>query len=377
MHLMVTEASNRRDFLTGCLTGLGSAFALWVAYSYTLAKNNGDGRLYSGIITNEQKGGVWSSDLSGGTVRIEELSSRAHEIVAIENRQLVLVVSRRHGNFLQLRKEGSLKMVSETLNPKGVFFCGHAYYDAPSDTVYTGETYPDLQQGGIGRYKIVGQQLVRMGNQLLERGNPHQLYFGKSTWVAHGGVITSPDGAGKKLNLGKLKSKIIYSARLSKALSLPQENGWMSLRHFSCHPQSLNIVAVGGQDYNPDPLTRENSPMYVWSYGAFSQLSIPVGVETGGHIGSVCFDTTGDFLAFSCPKKNKILVFKYTPTAASYRFYDLWNWRDVCGLARGHEKGIFYVTTGTGRLLRLDAGKKTNSEVRSFNFSFDNHLLST
>jgi len=337
-------------------------------------------RLYSGAIDKNGKSILWSALTDGSNAVTVELESRAHEIVAVGEKAIV-VIARRHGSYLQLRHSESLELIQTVTSPKGVYFCGHGAYDKNSQTLWVAEKHDGASTAGLGQYQISKGVIARVGTTEIKGGNPHQIAYREGRfWVAQGGVETSAS-TGKKLNLGNIDSDLIFKPHSKKKSGWGntniQSNPWLSLRHFDIHPTNKDVVAIGGQDYHPNQLVREAAPLFLVNGNKTQRLQLPLGVETNGYVGSVCFDSSGKYLAVSCPKSGKLLLFQDRHDANFY-FVSALSAHDVCGLAAGRRKGEFYATTGTGSLLELNAVEASSRVVfASGHLSFDNHLLQT
>ena len=373
----------RRSFLTKL-----AALAGTLGFRGDSKETNAPQKLYTGIIDQNGKARLWACQISGPSskplvqMQTVALPSRAHEIVPMG--KTVAVISRRHGDYMEVRDKKSLRLLQSLAPPKGSYFCGHATFQASTSTLFATE-WSKSNEGGtgkIGAYTFANHGLKRVASIATSSNGPHAVVSSvDQIYLANGGVKTSPGSGPAKLNLGSIDSSILVSPSTDIAgkpnfsqLAKPSKyNGWLSLRHLDVHPSQPSIIACGGQDYHPHAF--DPALFFICEAGQLKRLKVPLGTKTRGYVGSVCFDVSGEFIAFSCPKVSRVFVFQRSKPA--YRLAHTFRSTDICGLCKGPSRGEFYATTGTGMLLSFNAQTKTQKLLAKYDFSFDNHLTAS
>jgi len=318
--------------------------------------------------------GLIRADQSG-IKQVTPLPGRAHEVLIHPNKKQLLVVARRPGNWCLVIDIASNQLVQTITTDNDSHLYGHAVFDHSGRFLITTENQIETGKGLI---------VIRDSHNDYEISKtfpsygigPHQLKLmpnGNTVVVANGGIHTHPDHGREKLNLSTMRPNLSYitlnTGMLSEQVALPNSLHQLSMRHLDVNAKGDVAIAMQYQGDTTDhvPLVashRQGKPLGI--------LEIPHDevITMRGYCGSVCFDTSGQYLAVSAPRGNRIIFFDF----AEKRYLGKRRVPDGCGLASS-AVGTFEISSGRGKLYQHTLGQhaKTAPSVND-KINFDNHL---
>jgi len=310
-------------------------------------------------------------DDNNQVIRKIQLPGRAHGLSQSTNGQLV-VSSRRPGTWLLLLAHATDQATWLQL-PQHRRLAGHTCFSRDNKTFYSAENDFEGKQGVIGVWDTdTGLRLTEWASHGI---GPHQIKLsanGKNLWVANGGILTHPDQGREKLNLETMAPNV-SNLRLTDGMLLDQyqlQESQLSLRHIDVNRH--NQVAVAGQYQGPE-YQRKQLMAYIKD-GSITVLPCNTEVKNDlcNYLGSVVFDHSGEWLAASSPRGNRVIIWHL---ALHHTHYHTLTISDVCGLRATAQAGQFIISTGLGSLYQYCA--ITNDLVglaENTHLAWDNHL---
>ena len=194
--------------------------------------------------------------------------------------------------------------------------------------------------------------------------------------VANGGIRTQ---GREKINIDTMRPNLAYielpTGRLLEKVELEPRFHQCSIRHIACNQQGQVLVAM---QFEGDRSVL--APLIALHHRgqALRLLSMPKHLHSklNHYTGSACVDNSGRYAAVSAPRGNRIVCFDLDSEICLGSV----TVSDGCGLAPSGDKGGFFVSSGRGRLYRIDAKslKKTRLDTRlTKDVRWDNHLSVT
>ncbi|TDK51579.1 DUF1513 domain-containing protein [Antarcticimicrobium luteum] len=355
--------TSRRGFLAGILaTGLAPS-ATWAdagAPDYLSAGQGADGShaLFG---------------LSGdGAIRFRHpLPGRGHAAAAHPHRAQAVGFARRPGTFAFVLDCVTGQTVAEFTAPPGRHFYGHGVLSRDGARLYTPENDYDNAAGVIGVWDAAAGYR-RLGEFASAGVGPHDIRLmpdGVTLVVANGGIETHPDSGRAKLNIPLMQPSLVYltlEGEVLEAVALEPALHMNSIRHLDLRGDGLVGFAMqwqGGQGDLPPVLGTHRRG------GAPHLLGAAAGIadQMNGYGGSVAFSGDGTLLAVSSPRGGRVQAYDVETGELAQNL----TMEDVCGL--GAAPGGFIASSGTGTLVRLEAGgiiPIDRAPVR-----WDNHLV--
>ncbi|PID42800.1 MAG: hypothetical protein CSA52_00870 [Gammaproteobacteria bacterium] len=309
----------------------------------------------------------------GQVVCRHPLPGRAHQIVRWPARPWVLVVSRRPGTTADIVNYQTQALVRRIECSPGYHLYGHAQVTADGRYLFTTEKSPSHENGRMV-IRDAGHDCKIVREYSTAGIGPHELRLSadqRTMLVANGGIKTE---GRKKVNLDTMRPSLAYidirNGELLEQLFLPDEYHQSSIRHLDISANGQAIIAMQYQG-NPG----DSVPLVALHRRdeAMQPLTIPTAINgrLRQYCGSVCFDSTGDFVAVSAPRGNMILLWDIRKR----RFQGAIKVRDGCGVAKTGEAGEFLVSSGAGSLYLLNSLDMTRTPIPAeFPVSWDNHL---
>lgn len=307
--------------------------------------------------------GVVEARMHGGAVR-----PGAAELV---------IVARRPGSFMLVIDARNGAVLQTIAAIEGRMFFGHAVFSADGRWLYTTEAAYEAGAGLVGVYDA-GRGYKRVAEWATGGIGPHELIVapdGRSLWVANGGVDTHPDSGRAVLNEGAIQSSLVridLDGRTMAKHELPVELASLSIRHIAARPDGS--VVFGCQDQGDVaaglPLVgvaRGNGTCDVTAAGD------DVWPLLNGYVGSVALDASGELLAATSPRGNRVLFQLIADQQKSWLF----PLADVCGVAAQGEPRRFLLTSGNGDLVDVgieDAGPRVIAQSQHAR-RWDNHII--
>lgn len=302
------------------------------------------------------------------------LPSRAHQVIKHPKKSWVLVVARRPGQYLLVVDLTTGKLVKQLDVIQGQDFCGHMQISQNGCYLYTTENTTLTSQGLVVVRDIHKQ--FRPVQQFSSGGiGPHQLKLstdGNTMVVANGGIHTLDR---VKLNLKSMQSNLSYidlkTQKVTEQVGLPQQqHAQLSIRHIDVNNSDKTLIAMQYQGEMTDkvPLVaihKRGQPLQF--------LTIPdqVFYQLKQYCGSACFDRSGNTVAVSAPKGDKILFWDL----AKNRFLGSAKVRDGCGIAQDVTNTSFVVSSGRGKVYKIPANTLKKKLVLNHKLmQWDNHI---
>jgi hypothetical protein len=305
-----------------------------------------------------------------------KLPARGHALARLGNGRIALM-GRRPGLFSSIVDPDKLSEPPTIFEPaKDCRFAGHATVSPDGAALVTSEFDANTIEARIvSRDPGTGVQRALWRLKEIE---PHELLFarqGTRLVVALGGLIKDGGVAGPAFNPDGVRSAVVELDPLSGAVlarhALAASLATLSMRHLALSPQGDTVaVAAQDQDLGPTrplvallPIGKELQPL---------PMPDPRDVDFRGYIGSIAFDTKGDFIAAASPRGS---VLGFWSSAGAW--CGALSIADVCGITAGVEPNTFWASSGHGGIYNV-AIDKTGPRVLAqwhADAGFDNHLL--
>ena len=341
------------------------------------------GRLYLGA--GAGAGGVYR--VSGFTEKGAEvfdltLPDRGHSFAVRPDRREAVLFARRPGRFaLSIDLAGGAAR-AEFSTPDDRHFYGHGVFSRDGRFLYATENDFRGERGVIGIYDA-GRGYRRAGELAAHGIGPHEIGLlsdGSTLVVANGGILTRPDLPRVKLNLPTMSPSLCYvdrgDGRLLRECTLAPSLHQLGIRHLAVGRD--DAVAVAMQYEGPAgrcvPLAAVHRPDRSWS-APLGVLQAPSAVWRAmkRYCGSVCFDSSGRFLAVSAPRGD--LVTFWDVAAGIHRRSA--RMPDGSGVAPGLRPGEFLASSGHGGVTVFDAHSGRSTPLTAGfvrTRRWDNHL---
>ncbi|WP_204115569.1 DUF1513 domain-containing protein [Shimia biformata] len=295
------------------------------------------------------------------------LPTRGHAAAAHPNRPEAVGFARRPGTFALVIDCRSGQVAARMDAPTGRHFYGHGTFSRDGDLLFTTENDYEAARGVIGVWDVTrGYQRIA---EFSSGGvGPHEMVLmpdGETLVIANGGIETHPDSGRAKLNIPMMRPNLSYCRLEGTVLDRVEPDSTMrrnSIRHLAVRPdgtvifgmqwqgEAEQIVPLAGTHRLQEPLRLLEAPDQVWR-------------DLSGYVGSVAASQSGDRVAVTSPRGNRVVEFDADGTFTTVSVH-----QDVCGLA-GTDEG-FVATTGNGLITSLTGQTMQQSEL-----AFDNHLL--
>jgi len=244
--------------------------------------------------------------------------------------------------------------ITGSLNPgSDRHFNGHGCFSYDGRFFYASENYFSEQQGSIGVYELSTSQRI-MTIKSYGQG-PHELGFlsdKRTLVVANGGVQTLPESGRKELNTATMRPSLAYiDSKTGKRLQQHElSDHHLSIRHMTIgaddtvglamqYKGRVNSPALVGFQRGAEPikLLKSDSEKTHWQMDNYT-ASIAIHPKSG--IAGVT-SPRGDLITFWDSRKHTFL-----------RALGI---IDPGGIALSQDGKYFFVTSGTGDLLHIDA----------------------
>ncbi|WP_027135825.1 DUF1513 domain-containing protein [Geminicoccus roseus] len=302
------------------------------------------------------------------------LPARGHSFAVHPSRDLAVVFARRPGVFAVAFDTVTGERLAVFEAEEGRHFAGHGTFSPNGRLLLSAENKFDTGDGVLGVYDV--EDGFRKLAELPAHGiGPHDVAVmpdGKTLAVAVGGILTHPQSKRLKLNLDTMQPSLalmeMESGRLVEQFPLEGQLHQLSLRHLSVNERGEVACAC---QFQGDP---EAAVPLVAILGDGS-LRLADGfrrraAELHQYTGSITYDTSGDWLAVSCPKADRILILD-----RQGEIHHEVAVVDGCGVAAEGQPGRFVASGGTGRLVSIDARTGQATQLVSEPLAWDNHLV--
>lgn len=375
------DAIGRRTVLAAL--GLAAAIGPAGAAPRTPARGRCTGRLFSSIQDGRSVNGLAQVATTGRLdtavpTRLAPLPDRGHATVVAPDGRVAVHLARRPGSFAVVFDVQSGRILREATTPDDRHLYGHGVFLNGGRLFATTENAFDLGVGRIGLYDLA-DGFRRVGEWDSHGIGPHQLVTTARRdliVVAHGGIRTHPDTGRAKLNLPDMSPTVsVLDARdgtLVQDARLPETFRSLSLRHLAIRPDGLMVIA--GQWEGPES---ETPPLLAVGRPGTGLRPVaapePIAFRMMNYCGSVAFDSTGDMFAVTAPRGDIATFWRADPVPV---FAGSLQMADVCGVAADGSPGGFYLSAGTGMLVRHNVTRDDTLTIlpADRNRRWDNHL---
>ena len=348
-----------------------------------------EGSLYlSAASDRDDQHWVKGFTLHDGQVNLQfkqALPGRAHHIAVHQENALFVVVARRPGRYLLVGDLNSGEVLANIDIPQDRHLFGHGIFSADGEYFYCPESDYQNAQGESGRVAVWSVQkssrkvsFERVQDFPSYGVGPHELLLmpdQKTLVLANGGIRTHPDSGREKLNLDSMRPSLVYidaqSGKLLEKRAFFNEFHQASIRHLDVNATGKVVLAMQyeGEPFKVAPLLathQQGQDLKVFKVPEMVRQTMKQ------YVGSTRFDSSGRFIAASCPRGNMITLWD----AESGEFIEKLKSRDGCGVCATQDGFLF--TAGTGRInhYNLDLQKLESVDVlpgqeKTF---WDNHL---
>ena len=303
-----------------------------------------------------------------------ELPGRGHAVAVDARGEIGICIARRPGRFAVVIDLASGKKLGEFSTPQNRHFCGHGVFSRDG-LFFATENDFDNQRGVVGVYALADG--MRRIAELDSGGiGPHEIVqlSDGTLVVANGGIATHPDAPGIKLNLPTMAPSLCYlSARTGQLLERVRFNSdrsRLSIRHLDIGRDDLVVVGLQSEGHKPLGLVASHRRGH-----ALRLLPAEPAVwkRMNGYCGSVCFDSSGRYVAASSPRGNTAV---FWDTAGGEPLY-IASITDGCGVAPTHSAGEFLLTNGVGEVASVSMAARPRLrelDLRHRSSAWDNHL---
>ena len=341
--------------------------------------------LLSSVRTASNTHALAQFDIATQALSTVPLPSRAHEVITNPVTQEIVVFARRPGTWFMVLEQTEADLESE---PNRVYesklqhhFYGHGRFTPEGRYLITTEQHIP---SGEGRIVIRDRERNYQVDAVFPSYGigPHQLALlsdQDTIVIANGGIRTHPDSGREKLNLATMRPSLAYISRTSGKLLeqhfLPQSLHQLSIRHLDVNAQDQVIFGMQNQG-NPLLLV----PL-VGSHRLGQNIELFNAEESSlqamkQYCGSVCFDTSGQYVAITSPKGNLVTLWD----AQSRQLLHQFRCPDACGIYQ-LDKANFMLSSGRGDLYQLNIIDQSLSkfwsavsDISSDDLAWDNHL---
>ena len=297
---------------------------------------------------------------------------------------IYIVMARRPGNWMVVGDLKSGELLQTIELPENRHFYGHGIFSADGQQFFTVENDLDNPEGdsglvGVWNLDVLNKQpmLSRVGEFSTHGVGPHELVLmpdQQTLAVANGGIRTGSDSGREKLNTETMKPSLSYldskNGVLLEQVFLPDEFHQCSIRHLDVNKNGQVAVAMQfeGPAFMDVPLVAFHKQGL-----AFELPDIPLHEQQQmkQYCGSVRFDESGQYLAVSCPRGNRITFWN----VASGNFVNSVRSRDGCGVCAFEDGFIF--TAGSGRVSHFSFKDQQVLQLSNDGLNkvfWDNHL---
>ncbi|HEX2528282.1 MAG TPA: DUF1513 domain-containing protein [Geminicoccus sp.] len=302
------------------------------------------------------------------------LPARGHSFAVHPSEDLAVVFARRPGVFAVAFATATGERMAVFETEQGRHFAGHGTFTPDGRLLLAVENRFDGKDGALGVYDVLDG--FRKLAELPAYGiGPHDVTVmpdNKTLAVAVGGILSHPQSKRLKLNLDTMRPSLalmeMESGRLIEQFPLEGDLHQLSLRHLSVNAQGRIACAC---QFQGDPLAEV--PLVAIMDGSGFRLADelrPRAAELRQYTGSIAFDTSGQWLAVSCPRADRILILD--GEGAIRHEVPL---PDGCGIAAEGSAGRFIASSGTGRLIEIDAPSGRTNDLAQARVAWDNHLV--
>jgi len=363
----------RRDFTT-YLSGVLLSGALPLS-TLVSSKTNEDETQWFASASEDAQGKHWliAFDQLGAQKLRYLLPSRAHQVLKHPFKPWLFVIGRRPGHYLLGIDLQTGERVADYKNTSGQHFCGHMQISADGKLLYTTENITSNSLGVIVVRDIDAKG--RIVQQFPSGGlGPHQLLLshdGQYMMVANGGIHTV---GREKTNLESMSPNLSYirlsSQVIEEKVSLNTELSQLSIRHIDLNERGDVVIAMQyqGERTAQVPLVALHKRASVLSF-----LNIPDSqyFTLQHYCGSACFDKSGEIVAISAPRGDKILFW----SLADNNYLGSVKVRDGCGLAPAKVAHAFVISSGRGRVYQYNVvNQQKTLLLNNAALQWDNHL---
>lgn len=318
------------------------------------------------------------------------LKGRAHQVLGLSS-NTVAVFSRRPGSWIRVIDLETPAQCYDIEAPGNVFFTGHGDLSSDGQTLYVSEHDFEARVGQISvyNYKTKTGRFVRSHAMSAGGIGPHEIrvvkHLGRETLVvAVGGLHTHPDFPRQKLNIDSMSSNIslidLKSESVLETYKLSSLHQKLSIRHIDVNHADGELEVIAACQYQGYGVKNFYDTVAVLKQKKFSliQEGESVKAKMKNYAGSICFDTSREFFAVSCPKGHTAFVYGYDQNRNAYLHQQI-SMTDVCGLTAGRAAGEFILSSGYGQIKKIDVlssgiKRQVHHNERSYPEAFDNHM---
>ncbi|HBR96384.1 MAG TPA: DUF1513 domain-containing protein [Gammaproteobacteria bacterium] len=363
-------AINRRRFLAAL------AGAPFVLQARLVRADASQAALFSAVRSDTRGWELLATDLDGGVVFRHPLPARAHHVLLHPQKPWVVVIERRPGTRIDVVDRNSGRLIRRLTCEPGNHLFGHAQFSADGRYLITAE------QGGSDAHGSLVFRDTQNGfavQRTLDSGGvgPHEFKWVQGTrpqlLVANGGIKTR---GREKINLDVMRPSLAYldyhSGEVQSVHRFAAQDHQASIRHLDVTADGTVLLAMQfeGDPTQIAPLAAVHRPGQ-----ALQPLPMPEEIRSRlrQYCGSACIDSSQAIGAISAPRGNRIL-FWHLPDQTYLGSVVV---RDGCGLAPGNQPGVFFASSGSGRLYRLYAKTLRKQRIEASytqTIQWDNHL---
>ncbi|WP_136441468.1 DUF1513 domain-containing protein [Pacificoceanicola onchidii] len=353
--------TTRRGFIASLLAASTTPALGWAAVgnpAYLAAAKEPDGAFaLHGLSANGQS-----------TFRIP-LPARGHAGAGHPFRAEAVAFARRPGPFALVLDCARGDVIHRLTPPENRQFNGHGVYSADGSILYTSEQQSSDSAGFVGLWDVESGYR-RIGEAPTGGLGPHEIHLlpdGATLVVANGGIATDA-GNRRKLNTDQMRPSLVYlstDGALLDRLDLAPELHQNSIRHLAIRKDGLVGFAMQWEGA-PDAATPLLGLHRLGETPRLAEAPLAHEIAMKGYAGSVAFSGTGEEIAITSPRGNRLHRF-----TAEGHFLGAVSRSDICGLAPLADG--YLASDGGGGLLAIEMGKPRALALHSC--AWDNHIV--
>lgn len=327
-----------------------------------------------------EKGGFgFAAFDSDGNIRYRRpLPQRGHSFARSPDGRIAVAFSRRPGDFAfafdpQNGESGRLIPAAEDRS-----FCGHGAFTADGRLMFATEVIASTGEGVLGIY-AVRENWGRVSEYRTHGLDPHEVKLmpdGRTLVVANGGILMRSDLPRLKLNIADMDPSLVYldatDGRLMSQIRPEKDLHQLSIRHVAIDRKGRVAIAMqyeGPEDDDVPLVGLHDAPA---GEKTLRYLAMPAEQREAlqQYCGSAMVDASGQYLAVSSPRGNRVLVWDMDRE----QLVQVGEARDVCGIAPQAKTG-FYASNGLGGLFKLQTGGQMENLAARSRLQWDNHMV--
>ncbi|UDL06476.1 DUF1513 domain-containing protein [Marinobacter sp. CA1] len=330
-------------------------------------------RLFSAADTEDGRHALVSVELGGAAPVTLPVPERCHGGCPSPDGGHVVLFARRPGRHFYVIDSARGDLVTQVAAGEEHHFYGHGVFSPDGSRLYTTMNHYPSGDGLIGVYDV--HNGYRLVDHLPAGGiGPHELRLhpdGETLVVAVGGIQTHPDYDRIKLNLDTMAPALVLIDRHSgqERQRYQPSHHQLSCRHLDVSPEGIVIAGYqyqGPRWHTPPLIARLDSQARQFSE---IELPSPLQASLNNYTASIAIHPRASVAAITAPRGGRTVLVDYQKKTLIRELAI----PDCAGALPDGEDG-FLVTSGIGRIYRIDPRSTTPQPLQQYPLRWDNHL---